>query len=116
MTRAMLAGLLLSATCAGAAPFADPTRPPASEAAPAAGSASGEGAPRLESVLIAPDRRIAVINGQAVRVGERIGEARVLRITETEVALREGKSTQILRLFPAAERHPAGRTVKGKKQ
>lgn len=117
MTRTLIAALLLGPACALAAPFADPTRPPAAEASTASGDGvAGQGVPRLESVLIAPDRRIAVINGQAVRVGQKVGEARVLSITETEVALREGNSTQVLKLFPAAERHPAGRMVKGKKK
>lgn len=114
MTRLLFAaGMAMAACAAAAAPFPDPTRPPgATQAGPSGGGAEAP-ALRLESVLIAPDRRIAVINGQAVRVGQKVGDARVVRITETEVALREGAATQVLKLFPAAERHPAGRLQKG---
>jgi MSHA biogenesis protein MshK len=116
MSRLLLAASMAMAACAAAAaPFADPTRPPGASDPGAPSAKGGEvAALRLESVLIAPDRRIAVINGQAVRVGQRIGDARVLRITETEVALREGASTQILKLYPAAERHPAGKKAREK--
>lgn len=99
---------------AAAAPFADPTRPPN---APDAAQASPDGTPagpRLESVLIAPDRRIAVISGKQVPLGGKYGEGRVVRITETEVAIREGGATQVLRLFPESERRVKARSEKKK--
>src|SRR5262249_16196327 len=65
-----------------AAPFADPMRPPSASETPALAASGG---PRLESVLIAPDRRIAVINGEQVSVGGRVGAGEVIRITESEV-------------------------------
>ena len=92
----MLTGFAF-ACVAQAAPFADPTRPPsASDVAPA-GTAD---APRLESVLIAPDRRIAVINGQQVVVGARIATGEVVRISETEVVIKGAEGQQTLRLIP----------------
>jgi MSHA biogenesis protein MshK len=93
---------LLFALSAQSAPFADPTKPPASRSDTEAPAASAE--PRLESVLIAPDRRIAVISGQQVKVGERFGEGRVVRIAEGEVALRTGDSVQTLKLLPGIEK------------
>ena len=104
-------GPLLVAFAANAAPFADPTRPPTiTEPVPGA-TASAQG-PRLESVLIAPDRRIAVINGQQVVVGTRIAGGQVLRITESEVIIRGAESEQTLKLVPDTARTPAkkGRT------
>jgi MSHA biogenesis protein MshK len=99
---------LLVAAPAAAAPFADPTRPPgAAEEVGAEGQPAG---PRLESVLISPHRTLAVISGKEVRVGERFGEGRVVRITPTEVAIRRGGETEVLRLFPSYSKRPEGKT------
>jgi len=81
----------------------DPTRP--AQANGAAGqSASGAGAtPVLQSVLISPRRKVAVISGETVQVGDRIGDGRVVRIAEGEVALARDGQIQILKLFPGLE-------------
>lgn len=91
----------LSGNCL-AASFPDPTRPatftPGAAPAPT-------GRPRLESVLIAPDRRIAVISGQRVQLGDRIGGAQVVSITESAVVLRSDQSSETLLLFPQLKRN-----------
>lgn len=90
---------------AHAAEMTDPTRPPASlgsEASRFGEAPSGE--PELQSVLISPLRRIAVISGQTVALGEKFGEARVVKITETEVVLRNGHDVQVLKMFPNVEK------------
>jgi MSHA biogenesis protein MshK len=103
MSRILLCAMsVLMPSAAQAAPFADPTRPPnamdtGSAALPAAG-------PRLESVLIAPDRRIAVISGQQVRLGDKFGDGQVVRITASEVVIRSADATETLKLFPEAEK------------
>jgi MSHA biogenesis protein MshK len=97
MSRLVLAlAAVLAAGTAQAAPFADPTQPPA-RGAGEAGALSG---PRVESILIAPDRRLAVVNGQQVTVGSRFGAGTVVRITETEVVVRGSEGEQKLRLYP----------------
>jgi MSHA biogenesis protein MshK len=84
------------------APFNDPTRPPNTvDAGVATGPAAG---PRLESVLIAPDRRVAVISGQQVRLGDKFGDGQVVRITASEVVIRTEDATETLKLFPEAEK------------
>lgn len=104
--------LVLSAAASGAlaAPFADPTRPPGAIEGERAAAAGG---PRLESVLIAPDRRIAVINGQEVTIGSRFGDGEVVRITEDEVLIRKADGEASLKLFPGEARRPAA-TPKGR--
>jgi len=97
-----VAGALLAWAAQGA-PFADPTRPPDTSPGVPAPSGSSLG-PRLESVLIAPDRRVAVISGQQVRLGGKFGDGHVVRITESEVVIRSGEGTETLRLFPEAEK------------
>lgn len=93
----LLATALLAAAGASAAPFADPTRP--SSAEETGGGAAPPGL-RLESVLLSPQRKLAVISGREVRLGERFGDARVLRITPTEVAVERNGEVEVLKLFP----------------
>ena len=104
MRRAIFLLGLSAASLAQAAPFADPTRPPIILSEEGVAATSG---PRLESVLIAPDRRLAVIGGQQVRLGGKYGEGQVVRITETEVVIRNGDATETLRLLPEAQKQPA---------
>lgn len=105
----------------------DPTRP-ASAAfdAASAGTAAGSGVPavpvyQLQSVLIgrgAGGRRVAVINGQILRVGEHVqgqpgsapGAALLMKISDGEVVLRSGARLQTLKLFSAPVK-PAGATT-----
>jgi MSHA biogenesis protein MshK len=101
---------LCLARAAQGAPFADPTRPP--DAAPAEAAPGVSGGSRLESVLIAPDRRVAVIGGQQVRLGEKFRDGRVVRITESEVVIRTAEGSQTLKLFPEVEKRPRGRGEK----
>ena len=107
--------LLVVSAAARAAPFADPFRPPR-EAAPVASLPSGNApsALRLESVLIAPDRRIAVINGAQYTEGERLADGRVLRITESEVLIQRAEREETLRLFPLNIRRPGASIEEGK--
>jgi MSHA biogenesis protein MshK len=109
MSAAGFAGcLLLAASAASAQTMTDPTRPPdALNPGLAGGAQYAITGPVLQSVLISPGRRVAIINGQEVRLNGKFGNARVTRITETEVVLREGRNIQILKLFPAIDMQKA---------
>lgn len=100
----MKLALWLMIATAQAAPFADPFRPPRQAEQSASGERAGPAAARLESVLIAPDRRIAVINGQQYTEGARFGSGRVLRISEAEVVIRHADRDEALKLFPQGVR------------
>lgn len=77
--------LTLLASAASAAGLVDPTRPPTSrEAGAVAGPAAGA---RLTSVLVSPERRLATLDGRLVRVGDRVGDARVVAISLAGVRL-----------------------------
>lgn len=104
---------LLFASVAQAAPFADPTQPPAARDAAEGLMSAG---PRIESILIAPDRRLAVISGQQVTIGSRVGAALVVDITETEVVLRGADGERTLKLFPELVRQSAAAGKKGRSQ
>jgi MSHA biogenesis protein MshK len=83
----------------------DPTRPP-SAVAESNGEQQEAPAARLQSVLLSPRRKIAVINGVTVPLGGMFGEARLVKITETEVVLKSGNETEVLKLFPGIEKAP----------
>lgn len=106
---AVLALLTLSSFSVFAQSISDPTQPPAALMA-TSGSAStivaAPAAPELQSVLISHNpggRKVAVINGATVRIGERFGDAVVVGITQTTVVLRRGKVSETLKLFPPAQ-------------
>ena len=108
LLRALIVSVCLSVSCASvnaADNLSDPTRPPASTAGFEHGQVATETTgPVLQSVLISSGRRVAVISGQNVKLGEKFGDARVVRITESEVVLKNGKDTQTLKLFPDVEK------------
>jgi MSHA biogenesis protein MshK len=107
--RPIAISVLLAVRCAAgyaadAAPagvFADPTRPPTVSAP---GAEKGAQNRTVQSVLIAPGRSVAVVDGELVRVGSRLGEAQVVKIDESGVVLRNGAKMETLRLLPDAAR------------
>ena len=100
--------LLLSLAWPGAQAqaLADPTRPPAALWAPANAAPAVAAQPQLQSVLISTrpgGRRVAVIDGQVVKVGSKVGDAVVTEILDTAVLLRRGKSLQTFKLYPSSK-------------
>ena len=91
------AGLTLGAALAQ--PMRDPTRPPSADGDPA--RAETVAPSRLQSVLLSPNRSVAVIDGRPVTLGDRVGAARVVAISPAEVTLEHGASRQTLKLLPA---------------
>ena len=104
LTRALLALLALALPLAAGAQIADPTRPPVGvpETEGEAGAAAG---PVLQSVLIPKaGRPLAVIDGQQVRLGERLGERRLVRLSEREAVLDGPLGIERLQLTPGVEK------------
>jgi MSHA biogenesis protein MshK len=90
-------GWLACAAEAQELPLRDPMRP----FVPDSGGGAGEAAPRgfeLSAVFISATRRIAVINGDLVREGDRVGNAQITRIDSQSVRLRRGNEELVLRL------------------
>ena len=110
MTLASVWGMALAAGCslAHAQVLNDPTRPPGvSPAGSAAEVDARAGATQLQSILLSPGRKLAVINGQTVPLGGRIGDATLLAISETGVVLKRGAEVETLRLLPDVDKKPA---------
>jgi MSHA biogenesis protein MshK len=107
--------MLAFAAAAGyAQALQDPMRPPGFAASSAADSAvSFPLGPVLQSTLLSNGRRIAMIDGKPMKIGDKIGDARILAIDPASVTLREGRTTRVLELFhgvqvtnPKAEEKP----------
>lgn len=100
----LLAGGL--ALCVEAADLADPTRPPP-EFAAAPTDAADAGALRLQSIVLPRSGRPrAVINGQVVALGEKLGEATLVKVSEGGVVLRGPLGVERLALTPEASKTP----------
>lgn len=84
----------------------DPTRPPFGAANAGGKAAAG---PQLQSVLISPARKVAVIDGRTVPLGAKFRGATLTRITESGVELRKAGRVEVLKLFPRVEKKPRRR-------
>jgi hypothetical protein len=62
----------------------------------------------LQSTLVSPERKIAVISGRLVSVGESVGRAVVTDIKHHEVVLNTAGRETRLRLTPKLQRQPKG--------
>ena len=101
--------ILLAVVCMAAASTAvaqalrDPTRPPAASAKGIAGKTEQSGW-ILQSVLISPERRYAIINGEVVPVGGSVAGAELVAIAEERVTLRTPEGLRVVHLFPDVTR------------
>lgn len=102
---------LLALACSvipAAQAMTDPTRPPASVAvAIQAHEVTQVAPPVLQSVMIGKSGRSAIIDGERVEIGATFRDAKVVRIAEDEVVLRQGGVTQVLKMYPGVERNVA---------
>ena len=82
-------------------------RPPAGFGTPVEQSSAAEaptGGPVLQSVMLSPTRRAAIISGQVVVRGEKYGDAVLAEVAEDHVILRRGAGYQVLKMYPGAEK------------
>jgi MSHA biogenesis protein MshK len=82
--------------------LSDPTRPPPG-ARGSAGTRSGPSESAglvLQSVIISDTSRSAIISGEHVMLGGKIGPARLVKVSETAVVLLTGDSRRTLKLYP----------------
>jgi len=99
----LIAAAALFDAAAQAQGLPDPTRPPAAVVAPA-GEGDAPAGPVLQSVLITPTRRSAIISGEPVVLGGSYRDAKVVQINEAEVVLKSGTRIETLKLYPAVDR------------
>lgn len=113
--KSTLAALLVLASLPAAAEaLPDPTRPAIGVEQGAVAAGSTAASPRLQLIKISSTRRSAIIDGQEVTLGSRIGEMRVVKITEGEVVLRGKDGSETLKLFAEVEKRPRATPDPGK--
>lgn len=88
----------------------DPTRPQFGAAAKPSAAVEG---PILQSTMISPTARRAVIGGRSYVVGDRFDGGVVADIQPYEVTLRKGTQTTRLRLLPRLIKEPKAASGKG---
>lgn len=96
----------------------DPTRPAgalmAQDVAGGAGAAAGSGVQTV--ILRRTGKSAAVVNGQYVEVGGKLGEKRVLKISESEVVLMGENGREVLKVTPTIEKVPATKKAAAKRR
>ncbi len=104
---ALCAAMAACVPLAAAQPLRDPTRPPAGFGRTGDGGTGGKTLNRsgdaewvLQSVLLARERRYAIINGEVLSPGGSVAGAELVAIREGEVLLRTGGVLRTVRLFP----------------
>jgi MSHA biogenesis protein MshK len=58
----------------------------------------------LQSVMISPTSRTAIISGVTVKLGGKYGDAVLVKVAENEVVLKSGTTSQVLKLYPGVEK------------
>ena len=97
----LITGLLVVGN-ASAQELRDPTRP--SNLSVSGQETDVPAQPVLQSVLIGPDRKFAIIDGKNVKLNGKFGDYVLIKLTETEAVLKRGREVQTLKLFPDIEK------------
>lgn len=92
------------------AQVADPTRPadtPLTDGA-SAGTDNSRG---LQAIIVRPgkNRSTALVAGQTVHIGSKVGEQRVVKISDNAVILQGDKGREVLQLIPAIKKTPVAK-------
>ena len=114
LARACLAvlALVLGANSAAEA-LIDPTRPPLELMSKAVAGAAPQRTP-LQSILLSSARKGAIIGGQYVSLGGTYANARLVKITATEVTLKNDQGLEVLQLYSPMNTASAASSTEGK--
>jgi hypothetical protein len=83
----------------------DPTQPPAAALTPEAGAAgSGASSGKSMSLIVRDGKPYLVVGTRLYAQGQSFGKTHIVRITETEVTLREDGQTLVLHPFEGIQR------------
>lgn len=99
--RLAMFAVALCAASANAQALNDPMKPPAFSAPVATTTEAPAKAARvLQSIVIGSHRRYAIIDGQHVDLNGTLGDAKLVRIVENAVTLRDSSGDTVLTLYP----------------
>ncbi|MBI5007022.1 MAG: hypothetical protein HZB95_07835 [Nitrosomonadales bacterium] len=99
----VLVALAISCAASQAEVLPDPTRPAAEFLVPGSAGGDAKAAPTdegLRTIIISSDRRSAVINGQQVPLGGKLGEERLMAVCEDSVVLQGANGRREISLYP----------------
>lgn len=85
----------------------DPTRPPMAVSEPVAASPEGGALPPsgLQTIILGKGHQpMAVINGVTIQLGGKVGDATLVRLSESEAVLQGPSGREILYLTPGVEK------------
>lgn len=100
--------LLAALSVAQAQGLADPTRPPAASASGGAAPAVEAAPTGLQAIIVSNcGKPAAIINGEFVLLGGRVGEGRLVKIADDSVTVKTGATREILKLIPGVEKKEA---------
>jgi hypothetical protein len=93
---------------ARAQPMNDPMRPADAKADGAAGAAEPAG-PVLQVVITSPQRKLALIDGTVVQLGERVRSAKLASVTDSLAVLEKNGERDVLLMHPGIDKKPSRR-------
>jgi hypothetical protein len=95
----------------------DPTRPAGALMTPEAGGVAVPLEIGVQTVILRPGgKSAAVVNGQYVEVGGKLGDKRVVKITESEIVLKGEGGREVIKVTPAIEKMPAKKAAAAKRR
>ena len=113
ITRALWLGVAMSigGPAASAQALRDPMRPPTAAGDPGGqATAAPSAATGLQLVRISRARKEATIDGRTLRLGEKLGDATLIEVTDVTATLRSADGDRIvLHMFPDADKRAPGR-------
>lgn len=106
----VLAGIVGAGSVLAQVP--DPTRPAGALMTPETGSVAAPVESGVQTVILRHGgKSAAVINGQYVAVGDKLGDKRVMKISESEVVLKGEGGREVIKVTPAIEKMPTRKTA-----
>ena len=113
----LIAGVCMAvASTVYAQTLRDPTRPAMVANSKGVAARAEQSGWILQSVLISPERRYAIINGEVVPLGGEVAGAELVAIAPERVTLRTPEGLRVLHLFPDVTRLGAATLGAGIKQ
>ncbi|MES2356394.1 MAG: hypothetical protein V4568_18735 [Pseudomonadota bacterium] len=88
--------------------LSDPTRPSTAVTGVPVTTAGSEVETGLQSIILPKGGKpMAIINGRHVTVGEKIGDEKVTKITESGIVLEGSKGVRTMKIVPNVEKTPS---------
>jgi MSHA biogenesis protein MshK len=94
--------------CASAQPMNDPMRPPSATVESMAG-APAPSAGGLQAVIISPERKLAIIDGEVVPLGAATRHGTLSGLSDSSAVVRKKSERDVLLMHPNIDKRPARR-------